>query len=243
MKRAKPVIEQVVDILMEDIQSGKYNKTLKLPAEKKLANQLGVSRTTLRTALARLESEGLVTRRQGDGTFVNKRALERGIRLGGIWDFRYMIESSGRKVKVECLEISVRDPAPEILETLELKGGDLVMVLERLYYGDEKPVIHSNNYFPYKLSKSDVSIDEIDFNLPIHELLGKYFDQEIAYSVSDIGAVLSKPAHNPTLAIQSGTPIFEFHDVFYNAYEVPLMYGHNFLNDKVFQLRVAHSWG
>ncbi len=243
MKKAKPIIDQVFEVLVEDIRGEKYQDNPRLPSEKKLAEQLGVSRTTIRTALARLEAEGLVTRRQGDGTFVNQHAMERGIRLGGKWEFNYLIESSGRKIRIECLKLAVEEQIPSVNKSLELDKDGRVIVLERIFYGDDKPLIHSINTFPYTLYQAIDDVEEMDFTLPLHDLIYRYFKEKISYSVSDIKAVLSKPEHQESLQIKPGTPIFEFQDVFYNSREIPLVAGHNFLNDKIFRLQVAQSWG
>lgn len=243
MKKAKSIIDQVVEVLVEDIQGDKYRENRRLPSEKKLAQELGVSRTTVRTALAKLEGEGLITRRQGDGTYVNHRAIDQSISLGGRWDFNYMIESSGRELFVKCLGIELEKLTPSRKKALDLPQEEQVIVLERLYHGDGSPLIHSTNFFPHSLYQGQEPLEAIDYSLPVGDFLGRYFGQRIAYSVSDIRAVLSRLEHEKFLGIEPGTPIFEFEDVFYNAREYPVMIGHNFLNDKVLRLQVAQSWG
>jgi len=57
--------------LRQAIQAGQYGHGDKLPAERQLAEAFGTSRTTVRAALDQLESERLVSRRIGSGTFVN----------------------------------------------------------------------------------------------------------------------------------------------------------------------------
>jgi DNA-binding FadR family transcriptional regulator len=57
--------------LRQAIVEGRYAPGEKLPAERKFASAFGASRATIRTALSRLETERLVTRRLGAGTFVN----------------------------------------------------------------------------------------------------------------------------------------------------------------------------
>lgn len=57
--------------LRRAILEGRYVHGEKLPAERQFAVAFGASRATIRTALVRLESEHLVTRRLGSGTFVN----------------------------------------------------------------------------------------------------------------------------------------------------------------------------
>lgn len=57
--------------LRQAIREGRYAHGEKLPAEREFATAFGASRATVRSALVRLESEHLVTRRLGAGTFVN----------------------------------------------------------------------------------------------------------------------------------------------------------------------------
>ncbi len=60
--------------LRRAIQQGQYGHGDKLPAERNLAEAFGASRTTVRAALGQLESERLLHRRMGSGTFVNAPA-------------------------------------------------------------------------------------------------------------------------------------------------------------------------
>jgi len=69
----RPLYLQVRDALAERVASGEW-KPNTVPNEMELARELGVSPGTMRKALDLLESEGLVTRRQGRGTFVNDPA-------------------------------------------------------------------------------------------------------------------------------------------------------------------------
>ncbi len=64
--------EEVLRQLKEMIKSGIYQLGEKLPVEKQLAEIFGVSRATLREALAVLESEGWITTKHGGGTFIRK---------------------------------------------------------------------------------------------------------------------------------------------------------------------------
>lgn len=61
----------ITDRLRQAILTGRYAPGAKLPAERQFASAFGAARATVRTALSRLETERLVTRRKGAGTFVN----------------------------------------------------------------------------------------------------------------------------------------------------------------------------
>ena len=54
------------------IEKGDFNPGERLPAERQLAEQLGVSRPSLREAIQKLASKGILHSRQGGGTFVNR---------------------------------------------------------------------------------------------------------------------------------------------------------------------------
>lgn len=77
--RSAPKTEEVYRLLKEDIESGKYAACGVLPQEPVLSEQLGVSRKTLRSALARLEMESIVERIRGKGTFISCKETDKKI--------------------------------------------------------------------------------------------------------------------------------------------------------------------
>lgn len=71
--------EKLSDIILVQLEQmivdGSFQAGEKLPAERELAKQFDVSRPSLREAIQKLEAKGLVTRKQGGGTFVSKTIL------------------------------------------------------------------------------------------------------------------------------------------------------------------------
>lgn len=67
---AGPRYKQIYTLLRQAISENTYQVGAKLPSEHELVNQFGASRPTVGRALAQLETEGLVERRAGSGTFV-----------------------------------------------------------------------------------------------------------------------------------------------------------------------------
>ncbi len=65
-----PLYRQIIDWLRENILSGNLPAGTKLTASRTLANELGVSRITVKNAYAVLESDGLLLTHEGSGTFV-----------------------------------------------------------------------------------------------------------------------------------------------------------------------------
>ena len=68
--RAPLLADAVAQKLRQEISSGRYKPSEKLPTERELSEIYGVSRSIIREALGRLKHDGLVTSRQGSGAFV-----------------------------------------------------------------------------------------------------------------------------------------------------------------------------
>ena len=75
--RKAPKTDEVYLTLKHRIAAGEYPEGM-LPVEPKLAEQLQVSRKTLRSALTRLALENYIVRIKGEGTFINRSAEEAG---------------------------------------------------------------------------------------------------------------------------------------------------------------------
>lgn len=87
LSRSKPLAKQVYQLLLERIHSNVYSPDHRMPSEDRLAEELQVSRTTVRAALDVLTAEGYVLRRHGDGTYyVNPHIFELNVRTIPVWD-------------------------------------------------------------------------------------------------------------------------------------------------------------
>ena len=69
---ANPKYQQIAEVLRQRIQGGAFQHHL--PTEQALCAEFGVSRQTVRQALSLLQSEGLIERRQGSGSFICESA-------------------------------------------------------------------------------------------------------------------------------------------------------------------------
>ena len=80
----EPLYKQLIDDIKRDIASGLYAPNNKIPSEIELGDIYRVSRITIRRAIKELQQSGVLTKRQGKGTFVNpKHAPERNIESQG----------------------------------------------------------------------------------------------------------------------------------------------------------------
>lgn len=239
-KRPKTVVEEVSHILSERFRQGVYLPGSRLPSESELAKDLQVSRTTIRTALAKFAAEGLVIRKQGDGTFVSKRANEFGRQYGGQWDFSHVIESNGYKPSIQMLNRELR-PAT-VTETQQLllkKDHTQVWSIDRLFYANEKAAIHVNNIVPLHLM-----IDEAtppNGNLHIHQLLENYCAQTVAYAMTDIEAILWEQAPKLFRDKRTHRPLLKLSEIFYRKDNTALALGTSYYDDSLLHLRLIRS--
>ena len=102
ISRKQPLYDQLVDLLHEKIENEMGAGDM-LPSERELCETYGLSRTTVRLALAELERQGLVTRQHGRGTFVSESVRE-ATNLMGTYSFTEQMKSMGRVPTTVVLE-------------------------------------------------------------------------------------------------------------------------------------------
>jgi len=137
----RPLYMQVRDALAARIATGEWKPTAAIPNEGDLAREFGVSSGTMRKALDLLETERLLTRRQGRGTFVNDQASDElavrysnirapdGERIGG--DVTVGEISEGQANQAECVRLRLR-PHEQVwrIQRVRVFKGEPYMVEE-----------------------------------------------------------------------------------------------------------------
>lgn len=132
-----PLYVQVERALHEALRSGTLGADGVLPPERQLAAHLGVSRVTVRRALARLRERVPLTPRQGSGTFL---AAPQDQQLTVLTSFSAEMRAQGRVPSSRWLDRRVRTPTADERVLLELGPGVRVTSLQRLRLADGQPV-------------------------------------------------------------------------------------------------------
>jgi len=116
---AQRLYQQIAQQLRQLISSGEFPPGSRLPAERELASQLGVSRPSVREALIALEVEGWVEVRTGSGVYVLTRtAPERQPVAATEWGPLEVIRAR-RLVEGEIAALAAQAVQPEHLRTLQ----------------------------------------------------------------------------------------------------------------------------
>lgn len=132
-----PLYFQVRDTVLEEIKSQGLNPGERLPTEAELEQRYGVSRATIRQALAELESEGRVTRIQGKGTFV---AIPKIQHVPLLTSFSELLRSQGYEPSHRILESRRLDAPPPVAEDLGVAVGTPCRFLRRLLLANGRVV-------------------------------------------------------------------------------------------------------
>ncbi len=240
MNQPKLTIEQVEMALRDRIRRRVYEPGNKLPTELGLTAEFGVSRATIRTVLTRLANEGLIVRRQGAGTYVNQRVGEVNT-LGGLLDYGRLIAESGHQPTIQPISMVQRAATVVEAAQLNLPPGAPIWVLVRLFLADERPFILATNLIPHAFFVTEV--DSYDGRLPLHNFLQQYCRQSIAYAIYEISPVLANNQKTiQLLECETGQPLLQFATTFYNANDVPIVWGFSTYDDSVVKLRFMQSW-
>ena len=94
-----PIYIRIHNHIKEEIEDGKWQVGDRIPAERDLAEEFGVSRMTLRQAVQTLVDEGILERRVGAGTFVARKKVQE--KMSGITSFTELMENQGNIPQVE----------------------------------------------------------------------------------------------------------------------------------------------
>lgn len=140
-----PLYFQIAESLKQSITDGTLKPGDRLENELDLADQLGVSRPTVRQAVQRLVDQGLVTRRRGLGTVVVAPRILRSVALTSLYDD---LRASGRRPETTVLSVAQSEADDEIAAILSLSAGAPVLSVERLRYADGAPLALMRNYVP-----------------------------------------------------------------------------------------------
>ena len=147
----KSLVSLAKEGVLKYISSNNLKPGDKLASEIELSRIVGVSRSTLREALAELSREGYIYKKQGKGTFVMERAnfLRSGLeKFEGVTE---VIRSFNYEPRTEVIKIEIGPPNEAITDTLELSDGEMVVTFYRKRFANDKFAVYSVSSSPASL--------------------------------------------------------------------------------------------
>ena len=233
--RNPSLTEQVMANIKERIAENGFEDG-RIPPETELASDLGVSRTTIRDALSRLEHEGRIYRRQGSGTFVNEQGLQIKSRLEEIWSYEQVLEDHGYTPSVRVLTEKTVKADTDTVEVLRLDKDDTVLVLEKLFLEDEDPVILTINRIPSGIfTNAEYTDDEVT---PVYEFLERHCGRTLSYYLSEIIPVSLDKELATKLGVAAGTLAISFDEIGFDQNNEPVVRATSYFRDDLLRFRL-----
>ena len=214
-----PLYVAAYETISQWLKDGKYKAGDKLPGENILAEQLQVSRGTLRQAMLLLQEDGLIINHQGKGNIVlsnqdmSKSGLER---IGNP-----IVDFCSEPVDRVVTTIGFQPATQKHQQVLKLRPSSVVAVIDITYYSGDTPAGFAMVYMPHEvLDNSNVDLEDTDtvyrYYTELLETSGLYSDTKIR-----LGQARERLAN--ILCIQEGDPLLLLEEVLYTEYDTPVL--------------------
>lgn len=186
----------------------------RLPSEPELAKQLGVSRATLREAMRAFETQGLIRRRQGAGTFVvgNVPVIESGLEV--LESLETMARRMNLAISVSDLHVESIFADRELAKALNVPLATRLTRIRRVMRADGRPVAFLVDSLPETVLRADEL--PASFSGSVLDFLLQRSNPPVGSraAVSAIGAAADVAK---ALEIQRGDVLLHFSSQLYNA--------------------------
>ena len=213
-----PLYHQAARVLEQAIEDGRLPRGARLESELDLAEQLGISRPTMRAAIKQLVDKGLLIRRRGIGTTVAPRPVRRAVALTSLYDD---LKREGREPRTRVLALEEVLCPPDVAEHLGLEPTAPVLSFERLRIAGSDPIALMHNVVPAGLLELERG------DLERTGLYDVFRENGITPHVAtqQVGARKAGAEEAELLEIEPGDPVLTMTRVAYDTSGRPIEYG------------------
>jgi GntR family transcriptional regulator len=232
---------RVASHIRERILSGRYVPGRRLPAEEALAKELGVSRPTVRSALALLNDEGVISTRRGVGSFVSQPRVRQ--TLAHLETLDEAISEQGLSPSTEVLDYLFTSPNDAARKALLLESDSQVLFVRRLHLIDDEPIALVEISLPETLGAHFSRRDTEDH--AFYDLLATRAGVELGTAVQSMRAESTSSFAARTLRTSEASPALVCERVTYAADGRPIIHALFTYRADRFEFRVTlttHEW-
>lgn len=230
LKEGTPRHSQISQWLRQQIEEGVYQTEEKLPSENDLAKKFDVSRVTIRRALQSLESESIIYRCQGLGSFVSDNRTPHN--LVKLTDFDEDMANAGLNASSEVREFKTIDAPEWLLAPLNLKEGHKVIQIDRLRLADGQPIAFDSTWLP--ILYGQLLTPEKLQNSTIYKVLEEEYEIQVIRGTYRFSADVADGILSDELNIQENSPLLLIDRTTYTIGNKPVYYQKRYYrSDKV----------
>lgn len=165
-----------------------------LPSENKLVEMMGVSRITIREALASLKNENIIYKVQGKGSFIKNKPIKLKNGLEALQSPTQIMKNNGYTPCTEYLKTEIYSPKKEIKNKLKLEDNEKIVTYRRKRFADQKLVVYGIDSMPIKYFAGSVPNEfkqesmlnyvenklQINIDYALTEIIPYQFDEKMA---------------------------------------------------------------
>ena len=212
----------------------------RLLSEPELAKKMGVSRATLREAMRTFETQGLIRRRQGSGTFVVGQVpvMEAGLEV--LESLETMAERLNLEISVNNLQLETISADYDNSQVLDVPVGTHLLRIQRVMREESRPVAYLLDTLPEDVLKPDQLPS--NFNGSVLDFLLKRGDS-LTVSKAAISAIGAPADVAKALQIQRGDVLLEFISKLYHSNGKVLDYSASYFIPGYFHFHVVRRVG
>ena len=146
-----PLYQQVFQILKREIEAGAFDN-LDFPSIKELTDVFGISKISIKHALQKLNSEGLISISPGRRTLVRSKSLPHAV-VANFTGLVNYLQTIGDSTTVTILDVDVINADEEIAAAMECNPGDLLHHTARRRCIDGHPFSYLHTYMRLEVSE------------------------------------------------------------------------------------------
>ena len=150
------------------IADGKLPPGIPLPPEREIAKLTGLSRVTVRKAIAPLVKSGLVEQKQGSGSLIAEPVQRVEQSLSRLTSFTEDMQFRGIKTTSRWLNRAISAPSPEEIMNLAISTSETVSRIDRLRFANDIPMAIERATLPNYILK-----DPLNVEISLYETLEK----------------------------------------------------------------------
>lgn len=224
---------KIAEALAARIRSGEMPAGERLPSEPSLARLLNVSRNTVREAISVLREQGLVSTRQGLGTFALDPHAQASwpvdVGIEHLTSTTELIRQAGHEPGSRDYLLSTVTGEAVPLQHLQLAPTDTLHCIERVRTADERPVIFCRDYISTERVPAHLMV-QFRGDGSLFAFLSRECGLSILAARADILPAMPSPRVAKLMQISRRKPLLVLHQVHYEAGGAPFLYSENHFN-------------
>ena len=216
-----PYYIQLKEVLMRFIEINQLKSEDQLPGEHDLCRIFDLSRTVIRQSLSVLEQEGVIVRRKGKGAFIASRKITESL-VQKLTGFHQDMAMRGTTTVSKVLIQKIIPANDLIAEKLKITPGTQVLIIERVRFVNDEPIVLVTTFLPYNMCKG---IEKEDLaHQSLYELLETKHNIVIERGERTIEAVLPTKEQCNLLNITKNIPLIKLESTSYLSSGAPVEY-------------------